>query len=179
MPLPDIFKCPSDKSAMVPDLSSPNPPNVEPDTSFQTWKNWGTSYPINWYWSVYYQLAPDLAQYPVNSRPAIALGLYLHLNPKRPGIGAKMLQRSPTGGWESRFIIFYENLFNYTSQGARPQGLTNNQAKQYRGWHGQLNYHAASYLDGHADYRRRDTRYVEGPGWTTWPNRPYEGWNAP
>lgn len=179
MPLPGVFMCPSDKSARVPDLCSPaqNPANIETDSAYATWDYWGTSYASNWYWSLYFLRAPQ-GQGPLNNclRAARALGLY---SPGYRGQGAWMLSRSAAGGWESRFVTFYENLFNYAAQGARPQGIANPEAKLYRGWHGQNNMHTAGYLDGHADYRRRDTRYVEGTGWTTWPNRPYEGWNVP
>jgi len=41
--------------------------------------------------------------------------------------------------------------------------------------------HAAGFYDGHAEYRYFDTNYIDGPGWTTWPNRPwedtYENWS--
>lgn len=181
MPLPGIFVCPSDKSANTPDLCSNNPNNIEYDSAFKTWENWGTSYAINWYWARYFMRAPQGVGGPLGScnRAINALGLNSNQSPFYKGQGAWMLSKNPRGGWESRFIIFYENLFNYAAQGSLPQGLSNLQAKVYRGWHGQPNYHVASYLDGHADYRRRDTRYVEGPGWTTWPARPYDGWNAP
>jgi hypothetical protein len=150
------------------------------DSAYSTWQNWGTSYAINWYWSLYYMMGPEGRPDPpglnrCNPRAINALGLNM-LSGGPPGQGASMMSRSPAGGWESRFVVFYENLMNYASQGARPQGVNNLTAKQYRGWHGQPNYHSAAYLDGHADYRRRDTRYVEGTGWTTWPNRPYTGW---
>lgn len=179
MPLPGVFVCPSDKSAWVPDLcnASQNPANIEYDSAYSTWDHWGTSYAINWYWSIFYfKLPQGQGPPPECNRAARALGLY---HPGYKGQGASMMNRNAAGGWESKFVVFYENLFNYAAQGARPQGLTNAQAKLYRGWHGQPNYHAAGYLDGHADYRYRDTRYVEGTGWTTWPNRPYTGWNAP
>ncbi|MBW7906425.1 MAG: type II secretion system GspH family protein [Phycisphaerae bacterium] len=180
MPLPGIFICPSDKSATVPDLCANNQANVETDSAYNTWQNWGTSYPINWYWARYFRKAPQGVGNGECNKSINALGLYRYVAaPYASGQGAWMLGKGAVAGWESRFIIFYENLFNYAAQGALPQGLTNAEAKVYRGWHGQPNYHAAAYLDGHADYRRRDTRYVEGPGWTTWPARPYEGWNAP
>ena len=52
-----------------------------------------------------------------------------------------------------------------------------NQPKLLRGWHRQLNLHAAGFLDGSARYSYYDTRYVDGPGWTTWPKRPWTyGW---
>ena len=44
------------------------------------------------------------------------------------------------------------------------------------GWHKQENMHAASFLDGHAEYRQFDTRYIDGPGWSVWPNRPWSAY---
>jgi len=36
---------------------------------------------------------------------------------------------------------------------------------QTMGNHGRWSWHAAGYLDGHADYRFMDTRAYCGPGW--------------
>ncbi len=47
--------------------------------------------------------------------------------------------------------------------------------KAFKGWHRKLNMHVAAFLDGSARYQYYDTRYVDGPGWTTWPNRPWPG----
>lgn len=170
MNLPGVFKCPSDRSPWVPGLGSANP-EVEADTVFPAWEYWGTSYPSNWYWSNYYQLAPEPPPY---NSAANALGLYLVSQGIR-GIGNKMMQKT-AGGWESRFITFYESQFNYAMENAKPPGFPNSElTPNYYGWHKQLNYHTATYRDGHSDYRLRDTRYTEGPGWTTWPNRPWTG----
>lgn len=166
MTLPGVFRCPSDRSAAVPLLGGANP-HQEEDTPFRCWEFWGSSYPMNWCWSLYYKEAQEPAPY---NLPANALGLN-----NVPGIGAKMLQRVG-GGWESRFVTFFEGQFSYAAENAFPPNVPNPQeTPRYIGWHKQANQHAAAYKDGHADYRYRDTRFTEGPGWTIWPNRPWGG----
>ena len=66
-------------------------------------------------------------------------------------------------------------------EAAVPRGAPRDQDPRIvRGWHRQENYHGAAFYDGHAEYRYFDTAYVDGPGWTTWPNRPWDGtiWEA-
>lgn len=170
MTLPGVYKCPSDRTPYVPGLGMSNPYKLE-DEVFPTWDYWGTSYPINWYWANYYK--QGVTEPPYAGSPPRALGIFaITLGIK--GDGARMLKRD-TAGWSSRFVIFYENLFNYASEDALPSGVNNPQADSFVGWHKQRDFYVAAYLDGHADYRRRDTRYVDGPGWTTWPSRPWGG----
>lgn len=58
---------------------------------------------------------------------------------------------------------------------ARPRGATNPLAARNTGlgWHKKRDFHAAGFLDGSARYQRFDTRFIGGPGWTTWPNKPW------
>ncbi len=176
MDLPGFFQCPSDTTPWVPlqgnsATGGGNPIQVETETPEPMWKWWGTSYPINWYWPRYYMLAPPGDAAPYNG----SFGSILGNNSNVKGLGDRMLAGNNAGGWESRFIIFYEGLFNYAMQGAEPRGSSNPDARQFVGWHRQLNNHAAGYRDGHADYGLRDTRFVDGETWTTWPNRPWGG----
>ena len=161
--MPDYFKCPSDKSASVPMAGSTDPP-YDADTPYQTWYFWGNSYPINWYWGYFYAyaLGGSIIDFIAGTR-----------QPRyKPGKGRELLQSKQSQG-AAEFILFYENQFNFAMEGARPRGFSNTseQRANYRGWHQQENYHAAAFFDGHADYRYFDTRYIDGPGWTTWPNR--------
>ncbi len=173
--IPGFFQCPSDNTPWLPDAGGANPANIDLEVAEPMWKWWGTSYPINWYWPYYYQDAPPGNASPYNRDFLRILGATPNAV---PGLGGEMLKSNTAGGWESQFILFTEGLFNYALQAAAPRGATNPAGDQPRlitGWHKQLNYHAAVYLDGHADYRQRDTRYVDGDGWTTWPNRPWGG----
>ena len=36
--------------------------------------------------------------------------------------------------------------------------------------------HVVGFLDGHAEYRQFDARYIDGPGWSVWPNRPWSAY---
>lgn len=90
------------------------------------------------------------------------------------GLGTLLLANKG-GRWASEFILFYENRLNYALESARPPGLQNAAAKKFNGWHKQLDYHAAAFRDGSVRYQRYDTRYVWGTGWTTWPNKPWQG----
>jgi prepilin-type N-terminal cleavage/methylation domain-containing protein len=179
----DTFKCPSDSTCAVPDVGRADRA-TEPDLAVPTWRTWGSSYPINWYWLYYYNDRRTGRKAEEGTRPPYSgsfsgtiaiLGAH-HLH---QGLGARMLNRPATGGWESRFILFYENRMNEASEGARPRKqdgtpLLPNEAKNLIGWHRQLDRHSALMLDGHAVHQRFDTRFVDGPGWTTWPNRPWK-----
>lgn len=164
MVLPDIFKCPSDSTAGVPEAGSSND-TPESDSVYETWRFWGNSYPINWYWGYHYtegRDAPLLATIAGNRTKGIQ-GLGKELIRKEQGFGA------------AEFILFYENQMNMAVQGARPRGFPRDDVANQKlpGWHKQENMHVAAFLDGHAEYRMFDTTYVDGPGWTTWPHRPW------
>jgi prepilin-type N-terminal cleavage/methylation domain-containing protein len=191
--LPGTFKCPSDNTAWVPGAEAYDAP-TEADIAFSTWKFWGSSYPINWYWPYYYKdaITGNSAEegkhnptYTDASGFLRILGGYAIMGAgagspliKIPGLGSKMLKRDMAGGWEGRWIHFYENRMNECMDGARPpkpdgSPLTR-EGKKLVGWHKQDSYHTALFLDGHAAYRHYDTRFVTGTGWTYWPNKPWK-----
>ncbi len=183
---PGTFKCPSDRTANLPEVGRNDTPNIETDTIFESWRFWGTSYPINWYWPYYYSGftgasgsgAPPGNRAPYGNDFTKIIGGQLDGdgNVRVVGLGRHMLNVSQRAGWQSRFVTFYESLFNYAMESAKPRGYTAGQPPRvFVGWHGEENRHAAAYLDGHADYRVRDTRYVDDVGWTSWPSRPWEG----
>lgn len=170
MVLPDLFKCPSDSSPLVPGYGG-SEPDVIGETPFSTWEFWGTSYPINWYWPYYYQQVPLGYQLPYNSNFLSIIGATRNV----PGLG-KHLLKDKGGRWASRFVIFYENRANYALLPAYPRGMISDlEPKNLRGWHKRMNYHTVAFRDGSARYMQMDTRYVNGPGWTIWPNHPWEG----
>lgn len=177
MQLPDLFKCPSDKTAAVPGASSNNPA-YEQDTIFQTWYFWGNSYPSNWYWPYAWAGRPT----PNGQCGFIDLIAGDIANPKarygKRAWGNVMLAEKQTRG-AGEFILFYENNLNYAMATSRPRAPggdpSSNRSLSLPGWHGQQDYHAAGFFDGHASYRRFDTRFISGPGWTTWPNPPWFG----
>lgn len=175
MDLPAFFKCPSDKTVAVPLAGAPNT-EIEGNTIFQTWAYWGTSYASNWYWPYYYErAAPGNSGEYGGDFGRIVAG---RGNPPLRSLGRELM-KSRSGRFASEFIIFYENRLNYALEGARPRGFSSSSAKQLTGWHGQLNYHVAGFLDGSARYQRMDTRYVDGPGWTIWPARPWTDFWVP
>lgn len=164
MELPDYFKCPSDKTAAVAEMGA-SESVADADTPFSTWEWWGTSYPINWDWAYFYA----------------AMGIRFLGNLNTGTVGAldgsphkQMLNHKHDRG-AAEWLLFYENQMGFALDGARPRGAREDQPRLVRGWHGQINHHAAAFFDGHAVYRHFDTRYVEGPGWTTWPNHPWDG----
>ena len=159
--MPDYFKCPSDKTAAVPMAGATDPP-YDADTPYQTWYFWGNSYPINWYWGYFYCEGHDgrILEFIAGDRTRGIVGKGKHLLQSKQAQGA------------AEFILFYENQFNFAMEGARPRGYPGDETRpDVVGWHKQENYHEAVFYDGHAEYRHFDTRYVDGPGWTTWPNR--------
>ncbi len=170
---PGFFRCPSDSSASVP-LAGGNNHDRNPDGRSQTWAFWGTSYAINWYWPYYHWYYRLTKGTRVGKNPPYSKNLLTMLGTSKqvPGLGASLLAEKGQR-WTSSFIIFFENRLNYALEGAAPRGAENPGAKLYRGWHKKLDYHVAGFLDGHAVHARFDTRFVDGPGWTTWPSRPW------
>lgn len=167
--IPGWFRCPSDSSAAVPLAGSGANNSIEFKTPYTTWEYWGTSYASNWYWPYYYTLSGEPG---VTTSFGVAIGGY---EPNQKGLGSEVMKGQLSGRWAAEFILFYENRLNYALEGARPRGYPNNRNKSFPGWHGETDLHEAVFLDGHAAYRRFDTRYVDGPGWTIWPARPWIG----
>ncbi len=174
--IPGVFKCPSDSSPSVPIGGGPNM-GRELDKYASTWEFWGTSYAINQYWADYhYSHRYDRGTRVGKNRPYNGNGTLILGGSRRgrpPGLGNAMI-KARTGRWSSEFILFFENRLNFAFPGAAPRGIDDNRfAKSLRGWHRKMNYHAAVFLDGHAQYKRYDTRFVDGPGWTIWPGKPW------
>lgn len=178
--IPPFFRCPSDSTAAVTLLGTRNP-ELEYNTAFTTWSFWGNSYPMNWGWAYYFwhpveMRGTQLGQNPPYSRN---LGRILGAFPTQArGLGERIL-REKNAFFTAEFILIFENKLGYALEGSLPRGLNNESAKRFLGWHNQIDYHSALFLDGHARYTRYDTRYPDGPGWTIWPNRPWEDDWAP
>ena len=160
MVLPAYFICPSDKTAAVPEMGRPDDPS-DMDTPFSSWEWWGTSYPVNWGWAYYYD----------------AMGWEPVGNTTNPGCltGSphKQMLRSKQERGASEWVLFGENRLGWALESARPRGANPDQPRLFVGWHGQQDMHAAGFFDGHAEYRSFDTRFVEGAGWSIWPNHPW------
>ena len=167
MELPSYFICPSDRTPWVPSADGSDP-LTEYDTNDSTWEWWGTSYAINWYWAyALFDTPPEAGHNADFLTQGVANGAV-----------TRRLINSKNDRGSAEFVLFMENQFNYAAENAVPQHMADvaQVPRIYVGWHGQENMHAAAFLDGHAEYKYFDTRYVAGPGWTTWPNP--EMWNA-
>jgi hypothetical protein len=170
--IPGFFQCPSDRNPFVPFVGELNAPpgddRVEP-----CWWFWGSSYPINWYWPYYYMEAP-----PGGHDPYTEFDFVIGARHGIKGLGDVLLKKK-TGRFASEFIMFYENQLNFALEAAKPPGHTDgpwaSESKNLRGWHGKMDYHVAAFLDGSGRYRRFDTRFVFGTGWTIWPAQPWYG----
>ncbi len=174
MDLPGFFKCPSDKTPHVPLAGTPSTVK-EAETPFSTWEFWGTSYASNWYWPYYYVSAPPGNAAPYSGNFGFIVG-GIGTGPNRTRSLGRHIMKDKSARWSAEFIVFYENRMNYAMNNARPRGApAPNAQKDFVGWHQQRDYHAAGFLDGSARYQKFDTRYVDGPGWTTWPNKPWQG----
>jgi type II secretory pathway pseudopilin PulG len=168
MQLPEYFKCPSDKTAAVPMAGGDPDQLYDADTPITTWEWWGTSYPINWYWGYFY------TEMGVPLIGSIGSGGGSNGALDGPPYRAMLNSKSDKGAAE--WIFFYENQMNFAMESARPRGCNPDEpSRLFMGWHRQDNYHAAGFYDGHAQYRYFDTAYIDGPGWSTWPNRPWDG----
>ena len=162
MVLPGYFICPSDKTAAVPEMGHPDNP-TDTDTPFSSWEWWGSSYPVNWGWAYYYDALGWEAVGNTNESGC------LDGAPHRDMLRAKQERGA------SEWVLFGENRLSWALEGARPRGANPDQPRLIVGWHGQQDMHAAGFLDGHAAYRSFDTRFVEGAGWSIWPNHPWTG----
>lgn len=167
MQLDDLFKCPTDSTAGVPDATDPPDPNS--GAIMRSWEFWGTSYSINWYW-VYVYTGVDGA--------GVLSVLGGNAAKGDPGRGSELLARVREHG-ASEFALFYENQMNLALQGARPRGFPES-GRSLRGWHGRQDTHVAAFADGSARHQEFDTRFVDGPGWSVWPSRPWpnDDWTA-
>ena len=167
MQLPDFFKCPSDRTTAVPWIGVVDDP-FDQDTPQSSWEWWGTSYPIQVLWGYYYTESQGIY---FLGRAGGAVGAL-------DGYGKALLNQKTNKG-AAEWILFYESLMSFALEAAWPRGYETNQPPRVlMGWHRQENYHVAGFYDGHATYQYFDTRYVDGPGWTTWPNRPWlEFWS--
>jgi hypothetical protein len=168
MQLPDLFKCPSDSTAAVPMAGAPSDPGDGelPENPIPTWEWWGTSYPINWYWAYYYS---EMYSLPLVGTAGGGQGAL-------DGPSHTEILASKTDRGASEWILFMENRLNFAFDSARPRGYPDeDEPRSLQAWHGQQDLHVAGFADGSARYQYFDTHYVDGPGWTLWPNRPWEG----
>jgi prepilin-type N-terminal cleavage/methylation domain-containing protein len=170
--IPGFFQCPSDRNPFVPFVGELNPPPGDDDVE-PCWWFWGTSYAINWYWPYYYMEAP-----PGGTDPYTEFDFVIGAHHGFTGLGRVLLKRK-TGGFASEFIMFYENQLNFALEAAKPPGHAGDpwasESKNLRGWHRKADYHVAAFLDGSGRYRKFDTRFVFGQGWTIWPAQPWAG----
>ena len=164
MRLPDFFKCPSDKTVAIPLFGADPHAQHDPDTPMTSWEWWGSSYATNWHWGSYYGRALSL---PLIGDVEWGSGVL-------DGCGRGMLNEKVSKG-AAEWVLFFENRMNFALESARPRGYEDDveAPRLFRGWHRQQNHHAGGFFDGHAAYQRFDTRYVDGPGWTIWPGRPW------
>lgn len=177
----DTFRCPSDSTGWVP-WQGQDDPLTEPDLMLPTWRFWGSSYPINWYWPYYYNDSEVTRRSAEEGKTAnYRDGKWLNIlggGKGIPSLGPRMMGRPAAGGWESKYVLFYENRVNEALEAARPRGRDGRpitrDPKNLIGWHRQKDRHSVLMLDGHAEYRTMDTRFCDGPGWTSWPNRPWK-----
>jgi prepilin-type N-terminal cleavage/methylation domain-containing protein len=158
MELPEYFKCPSDCTAGLWPVDQHTNVLADYDTPFRTWDWWGTSYAINWYWAYSYSGSPHAS---LN---------YLTLT--NSGVGRRLIN-SKTDSGAAEFVLFLESRLNNAMHGAWPRGVAEEEPKDVVGWHKQQNKYSIGFLDGHAEYKYLDARYIDGPGWTVWPNRPW------
>ncbi|HVP13867.1 MAG TPA: prepilin-type N-terminal cleavage/methylation domain-containing protein [Phycisphaerae bacterium] len=150
------YVCPSDKTNTTPNVMDPCRPPILND-HYSAWVVNGTSYAINWYWFQGPPWGGDRDWYGDLNRMSAA--------------GSEMLARK-VGGAAARFVLFMENGMNSYMLDARPRDCSECQSCQQQlgeGWHRKFSKYAMGMLDGHAEYRYIDTRYVSDEGFTIWP----------
>jgi type II secretory pathway pseudopilin PulG len=152
------YICPADGWCGAPLYGEPgSAPDIE--DRFSSWEVNGNSYALNWYWVMALEgwgLNPDGVMADLN-----CLSLY----------GSAMLQKK-VGGAASEFVLFMEGCMNSYMYDARPPdgSMGESQLQMWGvGWHGKLSMYSMGFYDGHAEYRRIDTRYSSGAGYDIWP----------
>ena len=154
---------PSDKFNSVPGVGGAN--IVEIDHGNSSWQLNGNSYAINWYW--------------LESPPWLNNGnhpspYYTGPGPWQewPGYYSKAGEAplsKKIGGPASKFALFYENALNSYMYNARPHGDPEvSTLIPYRGWHAKFSTYTIGFLDGHAAYQFRDTRYTDDANFNSW-----------
>jgi len=145
-----VYVCPSDRSAANPGfMSGPASASSDPDNGTPNWREYGTSYSISWHWlRSYRQEEPDLTD----------------VSKRLMEFGARMLH-DVRGGGASTFVWMSENHLDQMLNAAA-DGEGGRPGIQGPGWHGSYSVHTALFLDGHAENRHFDTRFIQGSGWT-------------
>jgi prepilin-type N-terminal cleavage/methylation domain-containing protein len=149
------YVCPSDKSNTTPNVNDPCRPPIMND-HYSAWTVNGTSYAINWYW--------------FESPPWNGTREWYGELDKMSDAGSEMLARK-VGGAATRFVLFMENSMNSYMLDAKPPDGSRGQSclsELGNGWHGKFSKYAMGFLDGHAEYRYIDTRFVSDEGFTIW-----------
>lgn len=151
------YLCPSDKSWTTPLVGDQLSENFPPPDAFASWEVNGNSFAINWYWL---QAPPWYGEE----------SWYADLD-SFSRAGEEMLRRK-VGGEAAKFALFTESCMNYFMYDARPRsGLYGDSLLQLEGpgWHRKWATYDIGYLDGHAEFRRIDTRFSDDTGFDTWP----------
>jgi len=143
-----VYVCPSDRSASNPGIGGgpgSAAASLASDGVASNWGVFGTSYSINWHWIWSFAgREPDMQS---------LVKRLMHFGPEQ------MRDADP-----GRFVTVSENHFDQM-MGAASEPNQGAPGVQGAGWHRRFSYHAAGFLDGHAEYRFLDTRYTSGPGW--------------
>ncbi len=151
-----LYVCPSDKNNTTPNVNDRCRPPILDDV-YSAWVVNGTSYAINWYW--------------FEGPPWYAPPEWYGELGRMSAAGSEML-RMKVGGAASRFVLFMENGMNAYMLDARPPDGSlgvSCQDKLGVGWHRKFSKYAMAMLDGHAEYRFIDTRFVCDQSFTIWP----------
>jgi prepilin-type N-terminal cleavage/methylation domain-containing protein len=151
------YICPSDKSWTTPLVGDQLPEDVPSEDAFSSWEVNGNSFAINWYW--------------MQGPPWYGEESWYSNIDAFSRAGEEMLTRK-VGGEAAKFVLFTESCMNYFMYDARPRnGEYGESALQSfgRGWHKKWNTYSVGYLDGHAEFRRVDTRYSDDTGFDIWP----------
>jgi prepilin-type N-terminal cleavage/methylation domain-containing protein len=150
------YVCPSDKNNTTPNVMDPCEPPII-DDHYSAYVVNGASYALNWYW--------------FEGPPWYGVKEWYGDIEKMSAAGSEMLARK-VGGPAAKFVIFMENSMNSYMLDARPPDGSMGQScltKLNDGWHRKFSKYTMGMLDGHAEYRYVDTRYVWDEGYSIWP----------
>lgn len=143
------YVCPSDSSVANPSFAADGA-IPDPDGRGANWREFGTSYSINWQWLRSFDgLEPGIHE--IDQR-------LMHFGPE--------LLRAQVGGRASEYVWASENHMDQLLNAAGFYEDPGSAGARGRGWHGRFSIHTALFLDGHAGHRYFDTRFLLGADWT-------------
>lgn len=141
-----IVRCPSDRSAVSPDVNDQANDSVEIEGPRSSWEAYGSSYSINWLF-MEDPAIPDPSDF--------IASLMTH--------GKEFVQEA-VGASATEMVVMWENQADQLLAHSSDIGG----GRLGEGWHRKFSHHSFLFMDGHMEHGFFDTRFCRGVGWRLW-----------